>query len=102
MQASMDSEMVRERLDELGEELQTVASLVQLSIKNQQHEGIDEASGAFDCSGDAERKFEVMDSCLMGLLGVGWSRPTAVGLRWLPLWNAVCSCALISHLGVLL
>lgn len=85
MQASMNSEMVRERLDELGEELQTVASLVQLSIKNQQHEGIDEASGAFDCSGDAERKFEVMDGCLMGLLGVGWSRPTAVGLRWLPL-----------------
>eukprot|EP00904_Undaria_pinnatifida_P005696 jgi/Undpi1/2256/HiC_scaffold_13.g05642.m1 len=58
MQASMDSETVREQLDELGEELQTVASLVQLSIKNQQHEGVDEASGAFDCSGDAERKFE--------------------------------------------
>lgn len=62
MQASMDSETVREQLDELGEELQTVASLVQLSIKNQQHEGVDEASGAFDCSGDAERKFEVMSN----------------------------------------
>ena len=90
MQASMDSETVRKRLDELGEELQTVASLVQLSIKNQQHEGIDEASGAFDFSGDAERKFEVMDACLMGLLGLDWSRPAAVGLRWLPSCDAVC------------
>jgi len=55
----MDSEMVRERLEELGEELQTVTSLVQHCIKNQQHEGADEAAGAFDCSGDAERKFQV-------------------------------------------
>lgn len=56
----MDSETVRERLEELGEELQTVASLVHTSIKNQQleQEGVDEA-GAFDCSGDAERKFQV-------------------------------------------
>ncbi|CAM9812990.1 unnamed protein product [Ectocarpus sp. 6 AP-2014] len=57
MQASMDSEMVRERLEELGEELQTVASLVHLSIKNQQH-GVHESAGSFDCSGDAERKFQ--------------------------------------------
>lgn len=55
----MDVETARERLDELGEELQTVASLVHLSIKNQQHEGLDDAQGAFDCSGDAERKFQV-------------------------------------------
>ncbi|CAM9815605.1 unnamed protein product [Scytosiphon promiscuus] len=58
MQASMDSETVRERLEDLGEELNTVASLVHLSIKNQQQEGVDEAAGAFDCSGDAERKFQ--------------------------------------------
>lgn len=63
MQASIDSETIRERLEELGEELQTVASLVHLSIKNQQHEGIDEAAGAFDCSGDAERKFQVLLYC---------------------------------------
>lgn len=50
--------MVRERLEELGEELQTVASLVHLSIKNQQH-GVHESAGSFDCSGDAERKFQV-------------------------------------------
>lgn len=54
----MDSEMVRERLEELGEELQTVTSLVHLSIKNQQH-GVHESAGSFDCSGDAERKFQV-------------------------------------------
>lgn len=58
MEASMDSETVRERLEELAEELQTVASLVHTSIKSQQHEGLDEAAGAFDCSGDAERKFQ--------------------------------------------
>eukprot|EP00752_Nemacystus_decipiens_P015586 g13909.t1 len=57
MEASMDSETVRGRLEELGEELQTVASLVHTSIKHQQQEGVDEA-GAFDCSGDAERKFQ--------------------------------------------
>lgn len=55
----MDTETVRERLDELGEELQTVTSLVHRSIKNQQHEGVDDAEGAFDCSGDAERRFQV-------------------------------------------
>ena len=65
----MDSETVRERLEELGEELQTVTSLVQHCIKNQQHEsGADEAAGAFDCSGDAERKFQVglrvLSSCI--------------------------------------
>lgn len=62
MQAPVDPDTVRERLDELGEELQTVASLVHLSIKNQQHEGVDDAEGAFDCSGDAERKFQVSRS----------------------------------------
>lgn len=60
----MDSETVRERLEELGEELQTVASLVHASIKNQQQEGVDEA-GAFDCSGDSERKFQVRVCCVL-------------------------------------
>lgn len=56
----MGSDMAREPLDELYEELQTVASLVKLHIKNQQQVGADQdASGAFDCSGDAERRFEV-------------------------------------------
>lgn len=69
MQAPIDSETIRERLEELGEELQTVASLVHLSIKNQQHEGVDEAAGAFDCSGDAERKFQVQYCCLRATPG---------------------------------
>ncbi|CAM9781621.1 unnamed protein product [Ascophyllum nodosum] len=60
MQATMDTETVRERLEELGEELQTVTSLVHLTIKNQQHEGLDDAQGAFDCSGNAERKFQAL------------------------------------------
>lgn len=67
MRAPMDPDTVRERLDELGEELQTVASLVHLSIKNQQHERVDDAEGAFDCSGDAERKFQA-SRCSLG----GW------------------------------
>ena len=58
----MDTETVRERLEELGEELQTVTSLVHLTIKNQQHEGLDDAQGAFDCSGNAERKFQVKET----------------------------------------
>lgn len=65
-------EMVREPLDELDEELQTVASLVHLSIKNQQQQQRQryrggkardddgDLVGAFDCSGDAERRFQVL------------------------------------------
>lgn len=90
MQASMDSETVRERLEDLGEELNTVASLVHLSIKNQQQEGVDEAAGAFDCSGDAERKFQVhrllynanVLLVVLGFLGVMLALPGKV----------VCNC----------
>lgn len=61
--------MVYQPLDELEEELQTVASLVHLSIKSQQQSGTEEdASGAFDCSGDAERRFQARKLCLFYFL----------------------------------
>lgn len=73
---SESAEMVREPLDQLDEELQTVASLVRLSIKNQQQQqrqleqrgnggAVDadqDLASAFDCSGDAERRFQVQCS----------------------------------------
>lgn len=67
MSLSESAEMVREPLDKLDEELQTVASLVRLSIKNQQQQqrqqeqrsDQQDVAGAFDCSGDAERRFQV-------------------------------------------
>lgn len=71
MSMSDSAEMAREPLDKVDEELQTVASLVRLSIKNQQQHQqlqrhgwgdshkVQDAAGAFDCSGDAERRFQV-------------------------------------------